>query len=339
MNKIAKAALVTGASLCVVGAVLFVAGYFAGGRNFTYASEHVYVSGGNTSNTSAEKGYAIMKKQQIEDFTKLTVDFEDFDLMVKTSDDDHYYMEYKVSKNGDKNPLTWKNENGELTLQESSGGKGSYYIRYDLGFLRSLTGRAQKQQVVNTVILYVPEKAQLSEAEIHLSDGDLNAEQLLSENVTAIFSDGDMVLDKGRFGNFKADFGDGDLIVKDIQCTGNMQLKSEDGDVIFQKADITGGSITLEDGDLEMKHCRLSADMKISSSDGDIFIQMENGGIAKTNIYLESSDGDVDAKNLSYGKSYSKGDTSIYENKVDGASPTLNAESEDGDITLSEAGQ
>ena len=85
MNKIAKTALMTGTALCVAGVVLSTAGYFAGGKDFTYASDHVYVSGGNSS---AHKNLAVMKKEQIDDFTKLNVDFEDLDLDIRTSDDD-----------------------------------------------------------------------------------------------------------------------------------------------------------------------------------------------------------------------------------------------------------
>ena len=47
------------------------------------------------------KSYSI-EKEQIDDFTKLNVDFEDFDLDIRTSDDDHYYMEYKLEKTGGK---------------------------------------------------------------------------------------------------------------------------------------------------------------------------------------------------------------------------------------------
>ena len=121
MNKIAKTALMTGTALCVAGVVLSTAGYFAGGKDFTYASDHVYVSGGNSS---AHKNLAVMKKEQIDDFTKLNVDFEDLDLDIRTSDDDHYYMEYKLEKNGKKDPLTWEDKDGELTLKESEGGTG-----------------------------------------------------------------------------------------------------------------------------------------------------------------------------------------------------------------------
>lgn len=49
-----------------------------GEKDFTYASDHVYVSGGNSS---AHKNLAVMKKEQIDDFTKLNVDFEDLDLV------------------------------------------------------------------------------------------------------------------------------------------------------------------------------------------------------------------------------------------------------------------
>ena len=62
------------------------------------------------------------------------MDFEDFDLDIRTSDDDHYYMEYKLEKNGRKNPLTWKDKDGELTLEEPAGGSGSYYIPMIWGY-------------------------------------------------------------------------------------------------------------------------------------------------------------------------------------------------------------
>lgn len=81
MNKIAKTVLMTGTALCVAGVVLSTAGYFAGGKDFTYTSDHMYVSGGNSS---SRKNLTVMKKEQIDDFTKLNVDFEDFDLDIRT---------------------------------------------------------------------------------------------------------------------------------------------------------------------------------------------------------------------------------------------------------------
>lgn len=334
MNKIAKTALMTGAALCVAGAVLSVAGYFAGGKDFTYASDHFYVSGGNSSD---KKDLAVMKKQQIDDFTKLNVDFEDLDLDIRTSDDNHYYMEYKLEKNGKKDPLTWENKDRKLTLKESAGGTGSYFITYDLGMFRTHIEQTEKEDVINTVILYVPEKAQLSEAEIQLSDGDLTAEQFLCENMKAELYDGDMILDKGVFKNFEAKVGDGDMEVKDLQCTDNMQLKSENGDVSIKKADLADGQITLGDGELQMANSSFKGDVEISNSDGDVTIEMKNGSAAKTNIHLEATDGDVNTENLFQGKSSSEDDASVYENKVDASAPTLNVKCEDGDITLTES--
>ena len=177
MNKIAKTALMTGTALCVVGVVLSTAGYFAGGKDFTYASDHFYVSGGNSS----DKNLAVMEKQQIDDFTKLDVDFSNLDLEIRTSDDTYCYMEYKLEKTGKKDPLTWEDKDGKLTLKEYEGSSGNYYITYDLGIFREHVQKTETQKYLNTVILYVPENAELSEGDIHLSDGDLNAEQLICE--------------------------------------------------------------------------------------------------------------------------------------------------------------
>ena len=141
MNKIAKTALMTGTALCVAGVVLSTAGYFAGGKDFTYASDHFYVSGGNSS----DKNLAEIEKQQIDDFTKLDVDFSNLDLEIRTSDDTHCYMEYKLEKTGKKDPLTWEDKDGKLTLKEYEGSSGNYYLTYDLGIFREHIQKTETQ--------------------------------------------------------------------------------------------------------------------------------------------------------------------------------------------------
>ena len=247
-----------------------------------------------------------MKKEQIDDFTKLNVDFEDLDLDIRTSDDDHYYMEYKLEKNGKKDPLTWEDKDGELTLKESEGGTGGYFITYDLGVFRTHIEQTQKEDAVNTVILYVPEKAQLLEAEIQLSDGDFTADQLLCEKMTAQLSDGDLMLDKGVFEKLK-------------------------------RADLTDGQISLDDGELQMGNSSFNGDMEITSSNGDVSIQMKKSSVDKTNIYLKTTDGDVDTGDLSRGKSSNEEDFSVYENQVGTSAPTLSVKCSDGDIMLTES--
>ena len=334
MNKIAKTVLMTGTALCAAGVVLSTAGYFAGGKDFTYTSDHMYVSGGNSS---SRKNLTVMKKEQIDDFTKLNVDFEDFDLDIRTSDDDHYYMEYKLEKNGRKNPLTWKDKDGELTLEEPAGGSGSYYITYDLGIFSTHADLTEKKDALNTVVLYIPEKAQLSEAELQLSDGDLAADQLLCKEMTLELLNGDLMLDKGEFEKFDAKLSDGDLNVKELQCTDNMQLKSESGDVSIKRADLTDGQISLDDGELQMGNSSFNGDIEITSSNGDVSIQMKKSSVDKTNIYLKTTDGDVDTGDLSRGKSSNEEDFSVYENQVGTSAPTLSVKCSDGDIMLTES--
>ena len=298
MNKIAKTVLMTGTALCVAGVVLSTAGYFAGGKDFTYTSDHMYVSGGNSS---SRKNLTVMKKEQIDDFTKLNVDFEDFDLDIRTSDDDHYY------------------------------------ITYDLGIFSTHADLTEKKDALNTVILYIPEKAQLSEAELQLSDGDLAADQLLCKEMTLELLSGDLMLDKGEFEKFDAKLSDGDLNVKELQCTDNMQLKSGNGDVTIKKAELADGQIALSDGDIQIDNSSFNGDMKINSSCGDVSVEMKNGSAEKTNIYLKAADGDVDTEGLSRGKTDNEEDTSVYENKAGASAPTLNVKCSDGDITLTES--
>ena len=372
MNKIAKTALMTGVALCVAGVVLSGAGYFAGGKDFTYTSDHMYVSGGNSS---PHKNLAVMKKEQIDDFTKLNVDFENFDLDIRTSDDDHYYMEYKLEKNGRKNPLTWKDKNGELTLEESVGGSGSYYITYDLGIFSTHADLTEKKDALNTVILYIPEKAQLSEAELQLSDGDLTVDKLFCKEADVKLSGGDLILTEGEIGDFTAKLGDGDFIadkfkadqmelknsngivkadsaelgaadieledgdlnMKELRCTDSFSLKSGNGDVVLKKAVLKDGEISLGDGELVMNNSSFGGDMDIKNSCGDVSVEMAAGTTENTNIYLKASDGEVDASGISTGGTGSDGDEySMYENKVGGFAPTLNVKCGDGDITLTE---
>lgn len=186
------------------------------------------------------------------------------------------------------------------------------------------------------MILYVPENAELSEGDIHLSDGDLNAEQLLCEKMTVKLSNGDMNLDRGEFKDFEATLGDGELEIGDIR-TGSLKLKNSNGDVTLKRAALGDGEISLGDGELQIGDSSFNGDMDINSSDGDVSIEMKAGSVKKTNIHLETTDGDVDASGVSEGRS-SEGDSySVYENKVDTSAPALNVKCGDGDITLTES--
>ena len=125
--------------------------------------------------------------------------------------------------------------------------------------------------------------------------------------------------------------------VKELQCTDNMQLKSGNGDVTIKKAELADGQIALSDGDLQIDNGSFNGDMKINSSCGDVSVEMKNGSVEKTNIYLKAADGDVDTEGLSRGKSDNEEDTSVYENKASASAPTLNVKCSDGDITLTES--
>lgn len=296
MNKIAKGALIAGVGLCIVGTVLSAVGYFAGGRDFTYDSDTVHLVH-VSDKADADENYAVMEKQQMDAFTKLNVKFENFDLDIRTSADDKYYMEYKIEKNGRENPLTWENQDGTLTLRESDVGKGGYSISFTPGILGTPIAEQRIHEVINSVILYLPTQAQLSEAELRLADGDVIAEQLLCKKLTASLTD---------------------------------------GDILIRKAELTDADITLHDGDVNIGDSRFHGNVKIDSTDGDVFVELENGNAAKTDIFLETKDGEIDTDGLLQGKYNRKEEPSAYESKVDNAAATLRIKCRDGDIFLTE---
>lgn len=76
MNKVAKTCADDRYSTLCSGSCSFHSRIFCRGKNdFTYTSDHMYVSGGNSS---SRKNLTVMKKEQIDDFTKLNVDFGGF---------------------------------------------------------------------------------------------------------------------------------------------------------------------------------------------------------------------------------------------------------------------
>ena len=113
--------------------------------------------------------------------------------------------------------------------------------------------------------------------------------------------------------------------------------ESESGDVSIKRADLTDGQISLDDGELQMGNSSFNGDMEITSSNGDVSIQMKKSSVDKTNIYLKTTDGDVDTGDLSRGKSSNEEDFSVYENQVGTSAPTLSVKCSDGDIMLTES--
>ena len=120
--------------------------------------------------------------------------------------------------------------------------------------------------------------------------------------MTVKLLNGGMNLDRGTFKDFETTLGDGDLEIGDIR-TGSLKLKNSNGDVTLKRAALGDGEISLGDGELQIGYSSFNGDMDISSSDGDVSIEMKAGSVEKTNIHLETTDGDVDASGVSEGRS------------------------------------
>ena len=52
----------------------------------------------------------------------------------------------KLEKTRKKDPLTWEDKDGKLTLKEYEGSSGNYYITYDLGIFREHVKKTETQK-------------------------------------------------------------------------------------------------------------------------------------------------------------------------------------------------
>ena len=108
MKKIVKRLLMAGVISCGVGVILYGAGNLLGGKEYVRAANLNRLSG--TAMRNSEDGISRMPKTQIDDVSKIDVDFEYIDFHVKASEDDHYYLEYTLEGDedgvGSKNPFT-----------------------------------------------------------------------------------------------------------------------------------------------------------------------------------------------------------------------------------------
>ncbi len=371
MKKIIKTALIVGTAFCVTGALMFVCGFAAGGKNFTYKKNHVNISVGNDL---TDKDLDVMKKQKIDSFTDLNVDFRNYDLDIRTSDDDSFYMEYKLEKTrGNRASLIWEDKNGTLTLKEAKGAGGSYFVNFDLSNLTDRSTEPEKQNEINTIILYIPQNIRLAQSSITLRDGDVTAEELAADQAELNLDSGDLYVKKGEFGQCVAELGDGDLYFDKLTADG-IDFTADSGDIILKEAETDSAEFTLKDGNLNSSE--LTADkLNLNAGSGDVCIEeltLKNGdltagdgdmifgeshitgtvnienhcgdvsmGLDKTeakdmNIQAEAKDGDIQSGDIHGGntRQNSDDDSATFENKAEKKAPQLNINCYDGDITL-----
>lgn len=321
MRKITKTLLGIGGAFCLIGALLFGIGFASGGTKYVHATDLNSMSA--TSDGKSPANRFTLKKTELPDFTSLDVNLEDSDFNIKESPNEKSYIEYAQETKDKKNPLSYSVENGTLTLKEAGNTGSSYYINVDISFLQAALStknmadyKNETSNYENYVTLYLPKDKLISSAKIYLGygdfyvknaafdtadikldDGDLDADTFTANNGKLTFSYGDCDLEKAYLGNVSLISKDGDLTAEELTLSGETKIALSYGD-----AEITLNDSTkkVSGFDFATHYGTISASglngNKTTDEDDDVNTFQSDSKDGKTNLAIDSKDGDITIK-------------------------------------------
>ena len=317
MRKITKTLLGIGGAFCLIGALLFSIGFTSGGTKYVHATNLNSMNVQEDNKESANR--FTLKKTEIPDFTSLNINLEDSDLNIEESPNEKSYIEYVQATKDKKNPLSYSIENGTLTLKEAGNTGASYYINVDISFLQAALSSKniedytkESSKYENYVTLYklvssakihlgygdfYVKNAAFDTTNIKLDDGDFNANTFTANSGKLTFSYGDCDLQKASLGNISLTSKDGDLTVDELTLSGKTKIALSYGD-----AEITLNDSTkkVSGFDLDTHYGTITASglngNKTVDEDDDVNTFQSDSKDGKTNLAIDSKDGDITVK-------------------------------------------
>lgn len=320
MRKITKTLLGIGGAFCLIGALLFGIGFASGGTKYVHATNL------NTMNAQSDKksdpNHFTLKKTELSDFTSLDINLKDSDFNIKESPNEKSYIEYAQETKNKKNPLSYSVENGTLTLKENGNTGASYNLTIDVSFLQAiLSGKDmanytnEASNYENYVTLYLPKDKLISSAKIYLGYGDFYAKNIVFDTTDIKLEDGDFTADTFTANNGKLTFSYGDCDLK--------------------KASFSNISLASADGDFTVDELNLSGKTKISLSYGDAEITLNNSTKKISGFDLATHYGTITSSGLNGNKTMDEDDdVNTFQSDSKDGKTNLTIDSKDGDITI-----
>lgn len=296
MKKIVKRLLIAGVIGCGAGILLYGAGSLLGGKEYVRAADLNRMSG--TAMRDSEDNINRMPKTQIDDASKIDVDFENIDFHIKASEDEHYYLEYTLEGDevgvGQKNPFTYEAVGDTLQLRERGGVASSRYVKIDIGALSDIITGQETREYENEVTLYVP---------------------------------------KDQMINGAIKMGDGDLDVADVK-TDSLKITLEYGDINLDELTMKDSTVQSDDGDIEASEVSFAGENVLSTKYGDVDISLCEEMKDILNISSRTDYGDIETAEKLKGNQNVSDDAASYEKEIEQAVGTLKIKTDDGDISI-----
>lgn len=134
-----------------------------------------------------------------------------------------------------------------------------------------------------TVIIYVPNK-RLSALTIRSADGDVDIDELSTDQVMINTADGDVTIRHLDVNKGKIDSTDGDVKLLNLKSKSGFDISTSDGDISVNGTNATGYYLATNDGDIRFKGTYMTNTdsglvkrkinsrnvLRASTSDGDI---------------------------------------------------------------------
>lgn len=297
MKKIVKRLLIAGVIGCGAGILLYGAGSLLGGKEYVRAADLNRMSG--TAMRDSEDNINRMPKTQIDDASKIDVDFENIDFHIKASEDEHYYLEYTLEGDevgvGQKNPFTYEAVGDTLQLRERGGVASSRYVKIDIGALSDIITGQETREYENEVTLYVP-KDQMINGAIKMGDGDLDVADVKTDSLKITLEYGDINLDELTMKDSTVQSDDGDIEASEVSFAGENVLSTKYGDVDIslceEMKDILNISSRTDYGDIETAE-KLKGNQNISD---DAVSYEKEAEQAVGTLKIKTDDGDISIK-------------------------------------------
>lgn len=329
-----KKLLKVGAVLCAVGVCLLAIGYFAGGMKYVKASDMNKLSG-ETNGTTVQ---IFEEKLPLEGIKRVDVKLDYADMEIRPSEDDNFYLYYRISERKGKNPFSYEMNGETLELEEKGEENNFQLINIDISFLNWLaSGNAEEyyQEMNDRVILYVPVETVLESCEISIGDGDLILNELVSKTMNAALSYGDLSMNACRFDNSTIAVHDGDMLTEHMTLK-NASAALDYGDCTLLDVAVEASVLTMNDGDLEGSNVDIRGSVTMTNNYGDIALMMMPKSSAVVSLLLDTSYGDIEIGEEWSGTRvrYDDDDVNHYEYTAKQEEGSLTVTVNDGDIEI-----
>lgn len=241
MKTLNKILLILSLVLCLVGGAILGLSAWAGGID-----EAQEIAGTHVKSYDQEK-------TKLDEFSALNADLNVADLEIRSSDDEHSWLEYHVTAAAETDPIAATVENGTLTLcdNDETTVTGSHLGENAIDLLNWLPDE-DRAPWESRIILYLPAQT-LTRCDLDLDLGNLAIDGLTANSFdcslavgslnlsNCTLTDSDIDLDIGEFEGTALTFGGENSI---SLSTGSMSLYLANAEALQIDADAALGDIT-----------------------------------------------------------------------------------------------